>query len=87
MSNIEQIKEIINNKVDNNLNSVLEDIQTEIEETIEGVLEWNDGLLPPRFRELKDELNKLILSYIEETIVIDGEYVDEFPSNFQKRED
>jgi|Laugrespbdmm15sd_2_1035082.scaffolds.fasta_scaffold17592_2 hypothetical protein len=87
MSNIEQIKEIINNKVDDNLNSVLEDIQTEIEETIEGVLEWNDGLLPPRFRELKDELNKLILSYMEETIVIDGEYVDEFPSNFQKREE
>jgi hypothetical protein len=87
MSNIEQIKEIINNRVDDNLNSVLEDIQTEIEETIEGVLEWNDGLLPPRFRELKDELNKLILSYMEETIVIDGEYVDEFPSNFQKRED
>jgi hypothetical protein len=27
------------------------------------------------------------LSYMEETIVIDGEYVDEFPSNFQKRED
>jgi hypothetical protein len=87
MSKIQEIKDIINNRVDDNLNSVLEDIQTEIEETIEGVLEWNDGLLPPRFRELKDELNKLILSYMEETIVIDGEYVDEFPSNFQKREE
>lgn len=76
--NIEQIKTIIKNRVDNNLNSLLEDIQIESKETIEGVLSYNEGILPPRFKELKDELNGIILSYIEDTLVIDEEYVTDF---------
>ena len=76
--NIEQIKTIIKNRVDNNLNSLLEDIQIESKETIEGVLSYNEGILPPRFKELKDELNTMILSYIEDTLVIDEEYVTDF---------
>jgi hypothetical protein len=76
--NIEQIKTIIKNRVDNNLNSLLEDIQIESKETIEGVLSYNEGILPPRFRELKDELNTMILSYIEDTLVIDEEFVTDF---------
>ena len=76
--NIEQIKTIIKNRVDNNLNSLLEDIQIESKETIEGVLSYNEGILPPRFKELKDELNTMILSYIEDTLVIDEEFVTDF---------
>lgn len=76
--NIEQIKTIIKNRVDNNLNSLLEEIQIESKETIEGVLSYNEGILPPRFKELKDELNTMILSYIEDTLVIDEEYVTDF---------
>ena len=76
--NIEQIKTIIKNKVDTNLNSLLEDIQIESKETIEGVLSYNEGILPPRFKELKDELNTMILSYIEDTLVIDEEFVTDF---------
>jgi hypothetical protein len=76
--NIEQIKTIIKNRVDTNLNSLLEDIQIESKETIEGVLSYNEGILPPRFKELKDELNTMILSYIEDTLVIDEEYVTDF---------
>jgi len=76
--NIEQIKTIIKNRVDNNLNSLLEEIQIETKETIEGVLSYNEGILPPRFRELKDELNTMILSYIEDTLVIDEEFVTDF---------
>jgi hypothetical protein len=76
--NIEQIKTIIKNRVDNNLNSLLEEIQIETKETVEGVLSYNGGILPPRFRELKDELNTMILSYIEDTLVIDEEFVTDF---------
>jgi hypothetical protein len=76
--NIEQIKTIIKNRVDNNLNSLLEEIQIETKETVEGVLSYNGGILPPRFKELKDELNTMILSYIEDTLVIDEEFVTDF---------
>lgn len=78
MKNIKQMEEIVSQKVESFIDTLIEDTQDVIQEDVEGVLEFNHGILPPRFKELKEELKGILNEYYKENLVIDQEYVNDF---------
>ena len=77
IENIE-VTEIVNNKVDSFTDSMIEDIQDVIKvEMEEHIVTFQHGILPPRYKELKEELKELIGVYILSNIVYVGQKVED----------
>lgn len=59
---------IINDKVDTFTDSMIEDIQDIIKVEIDEKIQFNHGILPPRYKELKEEMKEIISAYIFENM-------------------
>lgn len=59
---------IINEKVDTFTDSMIEDIQDIIKVEIDDDIEFNHGILPPRYKELKAEMKEIVRAYIFENM-------------------
>lgn len=68
---------IVEKKVDDFVDTMIEDIQDIIKvEMEEEVVTFQHGILPPRYRELKDELKELIKDYIQLNVVYHGQTIN-----------
>ena len=59
---------IIDEKVDTFTDSLIEDIQDIIKVEIDDSIDFNHGILPPRYKELKEEMKDIIRGYILENM-------------------
>ena len=69
------IVELTDVKVDQFTDSMIEDIQDVIKVEFPNVDNFNQGVLPPRYKELKEEMKVLIHNYIYENVIFVGEEV------------
>ena len=69
------IIELTDEKVDCFTDSMIEDIQDVIKVEFPNVDNFNQGVLPPRYKELKEEMKVLIHNYIYENVIFVGEEV------------
>jgi len=68
------VTELVNNKVDNFVDTMIEDIQDIIKvEMEEHITTFQHGILPPRYKELKEELKEILGIYILSNIVYTGQ--------------
>lgn len=68
------VTELVNNKVDNFVDTMIEDIQDILKvEMEEHITTFQHGILPPRYKELKEELKEIIGIYILENVVFVGQ--------------
>lgn len=63
-----QTANIINEKVDTFTDSMIEDIQDIIKVELDETIEFNHGILPPRYKELKEEMKSIIAQYVLENM-------------------
>lgn len=63
-----QTTNIIDKKVDEFTDSMIEDIQDIIKVELNEEIEYEQGILPPRYKELKEELKEIIRVYVLENI-------------------
>jgi hypothetical protein len=60
-----QTTNIVDAKIDSFTDAMIEDIQDIIKvETNDDDLDFTQGILPPRYKELKEELKGIVLHYI-----------------------
>jgi hypothetical protein len=65
---------ITSKKVDDFTDTMIEDIQDIIKIEMEGdFLGFKHGILPPRYKEVKDELKSIIQDYILDNIIYVGQ--------------
>jgi hypothetical protein len=68
------VTELVDNKVENFVDTMVEDIQDILKvEMEEHIATFQHGVLPPRYKELKEELKEIIGIYILENIVYVGQ--------------
>lgn len=65
------ISKIVDTKVDSFTDSMVEDIQDIIKVEWSSVKSFKHGILPPRYKELKEEMKDIIRKYILENIDFD----------------
>jgi hypothetical protein len=63
-----QTTNIIDKKVDEFTDSMIEDIQDIIKVELNEEIEYEQGILPPRYKELKEELKEIIRAYVLENM-------------------
>ena len=68
---IKNISNIVEEKVDSFTDSMIEDIQDIIKVEWDSVKSFQHGILPPRYKELKEEMKDIIRRYIVENIEFD----------------
>ena len=61
---------LVNQKVDTFIDSMIEDIQDIIKVEVDDV-SFTEGVLPPRYKELKEEMKTIIANYILENMRLD----------------
>ena len=59
---------IINEKVDTFTDSMIEDIQDIIKVELDENIDFTHGILPPRYKELKEEMKSIIAQYVIENM-------------------
>ncbi len=59
---------IINEKVDTFTDSMVEDIQDIIKVELDDNIDFNHGILPPRYKELKEEMKEILSAYVFENM-------------------
>jgi hypothetical protein len=62
--------ELTDSKVDQFTDSMIEDIQDVIKVEYPHIEDFNHGILPPRYKELKDEMKVIIHNYIYENMIV-----------------
>ena len=68
------VVELVDNKVDSFVDAMVEDIQDIIKVEMEGtLLGFKHGILPPRFKEIKDELKGILQDYILDNAIYVGQ--------------
>lgn len=67
----EEIKKIVSDKVDTFLMTCLDDCQDELTEGFELVLDFEQGILPPRYVEIRKELETMFTEYLIQNVLID----------------
>ena len=68
------VTELVDNKVENFVDTMVEDIQDIIKVEMEGtLLGFKHGILPPRFKEIKDELKGILQDYILDNAIYVGQ--------------
>jgi len=71
------VVELVDNKVDSFVDAMVEDIQDILKvEMEENIATFQHGVLPPRYKELKEELKEIIGIYILENIVYIGQEIE-----------
>ena len=70
------IIELTDEKVDCFTDSMIEDIQDVILVEYPNVAEFQHGILPPRYKELKEEMKVLIHNYMYENIIFKNELAE-----------
>jgi hypothetical protein len=71
------VTELVNNKVDNFVDTMIEDIQDIIKvEMEEHITTFKHGILPPRYKELKEELKEILGIYILENVIFVGQKIE-----------
>jgi len=71
------VVELVDNKVDGFVDAMVEDIQDILKvEMEEHISTFQHGVLPPRYKELKEELKEIIGIYILENIVYIGQEIE-----------
>jgi len=71
------VSRIVEKKVDDFIDTMIEDIQDIIKvEMEEEVVTFEHGILPPRYKELKDELKDLIKDYIQLNVIYVGQSIN-----------
>ena len=71
------VTELVDNKVENFVDTMVEDIQDILKvEMEEHIVSFQHGVLPPRYKELKEELKEIIGIYILENIVYVGQKIE-----------
>ena len=63
-------QKLVNEKVDTFTDSMIEDIQDIIKVELDDV-SFTEGVLPPRYKELKEEMKTIIANYILENMRLD----------------
>jgi hypothetical protein len=66
---VQNIIEITDDKVDQFTDSMIEDIQDVINVEYPDRFVFNHGILPPRYKELKEEMKVIIQNYIAENML------------------
>lgn len=66
-----EVEKIVSDKVDTFLMTCLEDCQDEMTEDIELVLGFEYGILPPRYVEIRKELETMFKEYLIQNVLID----------------
>jgi hypothetical protein len=71
------VSRIIEKKVDDFIDTMIEDIQDIIKvEMEEEVVTFEQGILPPRYKDLKEELKDIIKDYIQLNVVYVGQSIN-----------
>lgn len=77
-----QISKIIDTKVDEFTDSMIEDIQDIIKVELDADdIHFEQGILPPRYKELKEEMKEIIRAY-----VIQNMHADFIPTSKRREE-
>jgi hypothetical protein len=66
-----EIEKIVSDKVDTFLMTCLDDCQDELMEEFELVLDFEQGILPPRYVEIRKELETMFQEYLIQNVLID----------------
>jgi hypothetical protein len=66
-----EIEKIVSDKVDTFLMTCLDDCQDELTEEFELVLDFEQGILPPRYVEIRKELEIMFQEYLIQNVLID----------------
>jgi hypothetical protein len=66
-----EINKVVSDKLENFIFVCVEDCQDTLIEDCEMVRGFEHGILPPRYKELKEELETIIQKYLMETIIVD----------------
>ena len=66
-----EIEKIVSDKVDTFLMTCLDDCQDELTEEFELVLDFEHGILPPRYVEIRKELETMFQEYLIQNVLID----------------
>lgn len=66
-----EISKIVSDKVDTFLMTCLDDCQDEMTEGFELVLDFEQGILPPRYVEIRKELESMFTEYLIQNVMID----------------
>ena len=66
-----EIEKIVSDKVDTFLMTCLDDSQDELMEQFELVLDFEQGILPPRYVEIRKELETMFTEYLIQNVMID----------------
>ena len=71
------VVELVDNKVEGFVDAMVEDIQDILKvEMEENIATFQHGVLPPRYKEIKEELKEIIGIYILENIVYVGQQIE-----------
>ena len=71
------VVELVDNKVEGFVDTMIEDIQDILKvEMEEHIATFQHGVLPPRYKEIKEELKEIIGIYILENIVYVGQEIE-----------
>jgi hypothetical protein len=71
------VVELVDNKVEGFVDTMIEDIQDILKvEMEENIVTFQHGILPPRYKEIKEELKEIIGIYILENIVYVGQEIE-----------
>ena len=70
------ICELANQKVSDFTDSMLEDIQDIIKVEWGNEIDFNHGILPPRYKELKEELAEMLTKYLMENVTFNPQLED-----------
>jgi hypothetical protein len=57
-------------KVDEYTDSMIEDIQDVLRVEFDNGLDFSAGVLPPRYKEIKEELKQIFLKYLADNMVL-----------------
>lgn len=67
---------IVDKKVDDFTDTMIEDVQDVIKvEMEEHVVDFQHGILPPRYKELKEEMKGILKDYIHTNIIYVGQSI------------
>jgi hypothetical protein len=67
-----EIKKIVSDKLENFIFVCVEDCQDTLLEDVELVRGFEHGILPPRYIELRKELEEIIVKYIKDTTLVES---------------